>query len=388
MANTFLNIQQISRYTLPRLLDNLLMPNLCYKDFSEDFQNGKGNTVLIDKPIDFTAQDFDGSTVGGAGASYNQVAIQNITENRIAVKLDKMATVDVDWGSLVNATSMGEAKTKKILDGMAVALAEKINAEGMKMATLAGTVLTKDSSTTASLDDFGKIRLAMNKNRIATSGRHCVWDVESENKYVGMGSLVVASNAGDNKAMREGRIGSIFGMDNYMSQTVLSGTNTADTTGVVITAKEDVYDGGTEITRTKLTIGSDVSAKFKVGSIFTVGTGTNNYVCSAVTVSGTTTYITSNVPITESITTGTTVIKAPKSAFTCNFAFHEDSLAFISRPLIKPSSKESYVTSYNGLSLRVTRDYDILTKKEILSMDILYDYSVIRPEGLVTTVLY
>lgn len=38
MANTFVTLQTIARQALPRLVENLVFPNLCYKDFSEAYQ--------------------------------------------------------------------------------------------------------------------------------------------------------------------------------------------------------------------------------------------------------------------------------------------------------------------------------------------------------------
>ena len=37
MPNTFLTIQNIARQALPRLIDNLVFPNLIHKDYSEAF---------------------------------------------------------------------------------------------------------------------------------------------------------------------------------------------------------------------------------------------------------------------------------------------------------------------------------------------------------------
>ena len=41
---------------------------------------------------------------------------------------------------------------------------------------------------------------------------------------------------------------------------------------------------------------------------------------------------------------------------------------------------QSYVTSYNGLSLRVTKGYDQKYKRSAYSMDVLYGYKTIYPE--------
>lgn len=54
--------------------------------------------------------------------------------------------------------------------------------------------------------------------------------------------------------------------------------------------------------------------------------------------------------------------------------------AFVTRPLVQPAGVESYVTSYNGISLRLTKGYDMKHKKEMLSMDVLYAYKTIYPE--------
>ena len=65
-----------------------------------------------------------------------------------------------------------------------------------------------------------------------------------------------------------------------------------------------------------------------------------------------------------------------------NLVFHQNAFAFVTRPLATPAGAESYVVSdkAGGLSLRVVRQYDISTKKDMFSMDILYGYKTIYPE--------
>lgn len=43
MANSFITIQEIARAALPRLIENLVFPNLVYKDFSNDFSRNLGD---------------------------------------------------------------------------------------------------------------------------------------------------------------------------------------------------------------------------------------------------------------------------------------------------------------------------------------------------------
>lgn len=65
---------------------------------------------------------------------------------------------------------------------------------------------------------------------------------------------------------------------------------------------------------------------------------------------------------------------------TANLAFHKNAFGFISRPLEKARGAESYVTSYNGITLRVTFGYNIATKKQTMSVDTLYGFKTLYPE--------
>lgn len=53
-------------------------------------------------------------------------------------------------------------------------------------------------------------------------------------------------------------------------------------------------------------------------------------------------------------------------------AFHKNAIAFVNRPLVAPSTAESYVWQEDGISIRITKQYDINTKTEKFSVDCLY----------------
>ncbi|MBO4391804.1 MAG: hypothetical protein J5816_00700 [Clostridia bacterium] len=63
-----------------------------------------------------------------------------------------------------------------------------------------------------------------------------------------------------------------------------------------------------------------------------------------------------------------------------NLAFHRNAFGFVSRPLEKARGAESYVTSFDGISLRVTFAYNIATKKQTMSVDTLYGFKTLYPE--------
>ena len=113
MANQFIEVKKIARDILPRLIDNLVMPNLCYTDYKEDYSD-LGNVIQVKKPIVFEANDFtSGSTVSE----------QDIVEESVDVVLDKIATVDLGINAIEGALNTSPDKYNEIIESAAVAIA-------------------------------------------------------------------------------------------------------------------------------------------------------------------------------------------------------------------------------------------------------------------------
>lgn len=65
-------------------------------------------------------------------------------------------------------------------------------------------------------------------------------------------------------------------------------------------------------------------------------------------------------------------------------AWHRDAFALATRPLPVPQgAKMAAVRSYKGLSVRVVYDYDLDTKEDVVSVDMLYGTKVIDPNRAV-----
>ena len=91
MGNTFVTLKEIARQALPQLMDNLVFPQLCYRDFGADCHD-LGDTVQVRRPAVFSADEFNQET----GVNY-----RDICEDGVDVTLDHIATVDA------RATSSG-----------------------------------------------------------------------------------------------------------------------------------------------------------------------------------------------------------------------------------------------------------------------------------------
>lgn len=366
MPNSFLDVKEIARQTLPRLIENLVFPNLVYKDFSDDFEVGKGATVQVRKPVVLTASEFNES---------NGVSAQDVTETSVDVSLDTLATVDVEFGAMARATSV-DSLNRLFLEPAAAALAEKINADGMNLYKDIPYTAGTSGTTPSGLETFAEASRVLDNHKVPQVGRRGIWDPDSMAEFRKAGDLVNVEKSGTTEALRRGSIGVIFGIENYMSQSVK--THTAGD----LSAGEGLLKVKAAVTNSDtVTINGTAAATGSVvkGDILQIGSGGSkkNYV---VTANATTSAGTISVKVYPNITASqneaVTLLPSSKN----NLVFHENAFAFVTRPLIAPAGVESYTTSYNGVSLRVTRGYDMKYKKEMLSMDVLYGYKTMYPE--------
>ena len=361
--NQLITIKEIARQALPRLMENLVFPNLIHKDFSQDFVNGKGDKIQVRKPVVLSAEDFD--QTGGINP-------QDIEETSVEVTLDKLATVDVEFTALQSATSIDDLN-RLFIEPAAAALAQKINADGLELyKDIYNTALTA-GTTPSTLEDLSKVRKAMNEEKVPVAGRKAVWDTEADASFTTIDAIVNAEKSGSTKALREGSIGRIFGLDNYMSQSVKK-----HTTGITASASVKT-NGALAKGADKISIdGTTLTGKLVKGALLTIGGNTytvtkdteeaaNNAIAEVC--------ISPNLAEDTKDNTAVTLV----ASHTANLAFNPMAFAFVTRPLATPSGVESYVTSYNGITLRVVKGYDMKYKKDIISMDVLYGYKTMYP---------
>lgn len=366
MANTFINIKEIARRSLERLQENLVFPELIYRDYSGDFVNGKGETIQIRKPVVLEAKDFEAT-----------VTPQDIVERSIDVKLDTLSDVTVEYTAIQEAVNMGEgALERQFIEPAAATLAEHINSKGLALAADIPYICGTAGTTPSSLEAFAEAAKVLDENKAPTILRRGVWNPAAMAKFRQIGDIVNAEKSGTTQALRAGAIGNIFGIENYMAQGVKqheSGITASE--GVKLSASAAA--GATTIGLT----GTTLTGKLVKGDVLTILGST--YVVTEDTAAASSNAI-ANVKIYPGLkkagTTATNVTITP--SHTMNLVFHQNAFAFVTRPLATPAGAESYVVSdkAGGLSLRVVRQYDISTKKDMFSMDILYGYKTIYPE--------
>lgn len=370
MGNTFVTVKEIARQALPRLQEALLFPQLVYRDFSNTFKD-LGATIQVRKPQIMSAVEFDSST----GVTYGDLA-----EETVDVALDKIATVDKGAEAIETATNIDDLN-RIFVDPAVNAIAEKVNSDGLLLYKDIPYYVGTAGSTPDGLDDFANTRKELNILKVPNTPRYAIWDPEADAKFLTLDAIVNAEKSGSTQALREGSIGRVGGFDNYMAQGVKAhtkGTLAAGGTNGKITVKTAVNTAANAVI---LDVTADANGTL-------TGTLLKGDILS---ISGSPYVVTANataetnqisVSIYPKITVAADIEVTVIGSHTANLAFHPMAFAFVTRPLINPNGQgvESYVTSFNGLSLRVTRGYDQKYKRSTYSMDILYGYKTVYPE--------
>lgn len=209
MANSFITLKTIARQALPRLIENLVFPNLVYRDFSNEFHD-LGDTIRVRRPVILKAEDFDAE---------NGVNYQDMHEDAVEVSLDHLATVDARASAIETATCIDDLN-RVFVEPAVSALAEKINQDGLSLYQEVYNTIGTAGTTPSALSDLANVRRALNANKVPSAERVAVWDAEADAAFAQIPAIVNAEKSGNVDALREGSIGRVFGMDHYMSQGV------------------------------------------------------------------------------------------------------------------------------------------------------------------------
>lgn len=362
MGNTLLTAQQIAREALLRLHSNMVMAGLVYTDYKNEFAK-QGDTIQVRKPAVFVADEFGGT-----------INLQDVGESSVLVKLDKIADVSVQVSSKELTLDVQDFGAQ-ILDGATLAIAEKVDQD------LCG--LYKDipyysgvgGTTPSKLSDISDSMLVLNNNKVPMAGRNAIWDPYAQAKLVTLDALADASASGSTAALREASMGRVMGFDNYMDQNIKKHTAGA------YSALADVTGTGVkDATSITLTSAAGASiAKLLAGDIFTVDG--HQYVVTEDTAAAVAGVVTAKVYPAVKVAFTDQDVTFGKS-HTASMAFHKNALALVSRPMEPPmGGASSYVaTAPTGLSLRVVMGYNMTTKVNIISIDMLYGVKAVYPE--------
>jgi len=361
MPNEYLTLDQIAKESLMRLRNNLVFANLVHRDYSDEYAS-YGDKIQVKKPATFEAKDFvaDGST-----------SKQDIKEGKVDVYLNKIADITVEVSAkelTLNIQDFGA----QVAEGAMQAIAQKVDADLANQYKTIPYYAGDAGTEPATLSDLANARKTLNKNKAPMMNRRLVLSPDAESNLLVLDSVVNAEKSGTTQALREASLGKLMGFNTFMSQNIVSHTKgtlaVSGTDDIVVNA--EVAVGASEIVLGTSSTDT-LTGTVLVGDILNIDG--NKYVATKeATANADATLTVKIAPATEVVLPADTVVTISASNVG-NLAFHRNAFALVNRPMALPmGGAEGAVANFEGLSIRVTRDYTMSSKSNEISFDILY----------------
>lgn len=364
-----------------RMLENQLgMAKMVYRDWENSF--GKdGDTLGLRKPNVFRSTK--------ARARTNSA----LTESNITLTVATQAHVSFEWSTKLMTDSIERISERYIKPAMS-ALANTVDVDLYNLYQPVYNQVGTPGTAPASYDVYADARRRLNEEAIPLDQRFVNVNPKGEAETLkGLKGLFNEKMVND--VVAKGALGNLAGMDFYMAQNV-----SVHTTGHFTTGATPLVNGAGQ-TGAVLSIDGFTGATntVKKGEVFTLAgvyavnpkTGETTGELRQFTVTADTTSsgaAMATLPISPSIiisgATQTVSAAAADGAavtfsgtedtqYPINMAFHKDAFTLAVRPLEIPSSCAwGARESYNGLSVRVIKAYDVDEDKEVVRFDLLY----------------
>ncbi len=377
MPNAWEQVDMIAAEALMHLEDGLVITRSVARDKTSDFMirpNGYavGDSVRIKTRPDYEARDFV--------ADGNAIVIQNIRESKRNLTIEKWFDVSVKITAREKTLDL-ESFSDQVIRPAVYRLAEKCDVHvGTKILEAAGEYPSDDLFATAA--DMALARKAATLQQLELGSRLCLVNLDLEAKLLGASYFTTYNNRGPSgeTVFNSAQMGFAMGMS------FMSSINFPDFT--------HVHSGGTTTVDTTdpldNTIGLLVLTVDAITGGFTAGdriaiAGVRRPLKVAANAAALATTISLTDPITEIIADGAavTVVGSGQTITSAGGAIFDSQSLAVAMPMLDPASdKPSFVVSSNGYSIRVVQGYDMVTKTETLSLDLLIGANAYDPRRI------
>lgn len=353
-----------------------------------------GDTINISKPARFEM---------GTTADITST-IQDIKEEKVPLALDKQRNVPVALTSADIATDLSlKSWANRILKPAVSTLATGIESECLTLAkdavyNLAGTA----GSTVFDTDTMLSAREKLKKNLVPSGELFALLDSTATRSAVNARKGLFNDTSEVAKLYKNGAMGRSDGflyLENNLLPTHTNGNDVVFEVRTTVSTQGQstlVVEGLTTTTGT-----------VKKGTVFTVAgvyqvhpitkvtlTNLQQFVVTADAIADGSGYATLSIS-PAMYTTGSlqniasfpqdgdaiTPVGSASTGYTQNLTYAKSAFRFVSVPLVKPDGADMVGQStVNGVTIRIIRDYNILTDKLILRLDVLYGFAAVRPE--------
>ena len=391
MSNSILTIDMITRKALEILENNLVLTRTVNRQYDDSFavEGAKiGSTLRIRLPDRALVTDGAALQVQDDNEQYTTLTVSsqkhigvNFTTAELTMQLDDFA--------------------ERVLKPRISQLAASIDADVANSFKYIGNSVGTPGTTPATSLVLLQAQQKLNENAAVMSPRYATVNPAANAALIeGMKGLFNPVSA-ISKQFKNGIFGEgILGYDELnMSQSIKQFT-TGSRTGTVTVSSSVTTEGSTSIVLTGLG-----STTIKAGDVFTIAnvyavnpqtresTGSLfQFVALADVTASTTATVTvaAMYSATQALATvdalpvasaAVTFLGSASTQYPQNLIYHKDAIAFATADLLLPQGVDMASRQvHNGISLRVVRQYDINNDRLPCRIDVLYGYSVIRPQ--------
>lgn len=391
MANTLLTPTMVTREALRILHQKCAFIGSIYREYDSRFANSGakiGDTLTIRLPNQYTVR---------SGAS---LSAQDTTEASTTLQVATQKGVDVNFSSAELTMDLDDF-SRRILEPAMAVLAANIEADAFSMYK----DVYNQANNVGNAATFAKLmesRKKLTDNLTPYDRRTLCLNTQDNVDLVDALKGLFQDATQIRKQYREGLVGITAGFG-AVYETTLIPSHTPGTLGGT-----PLVNGANQTGSSLVTDGWTASAAvLKKGDIFTIagvnrvhpetkadtgelqqfvatadGTadGTGNLTISispSITTSGAKQNVTGSPADNAAITT----IGTGSTAYGISLAHHKEAFAFATADLVMPKGVDFAAREvYDGISMRIVRQYDINTDKFPCRIDVLYGYKTIRAQ--------
>jgi hypothetical protein len=392
--------QMIANETLAQLMNNTVMLPRVNRKYDDQF--GKkgmkiGDTVQVRLPVQFQGRRGPNAQIEGLAAPLRNVTIST------------QYGVDYEWSSYEDLLSLDFIQDRYAKPA-ATTIGNAIDSDLLSLVTQFPYEVGTPGTPASSIATFLAARTQLDKNATPVDDkRYITIDSDTEAAVIAANATLFNSPQQISSQYVKGRMGTAQGFDWYMDQNVanftvgpLGGSPTVN--GGNQTGSSLVTHGWTAAAALRLNAGDvfTIANVFQVNPVNNATGAKKNYknlqqfvVTAAVSSDGSGN---ATIPIYPAITvTGAyqtvsaspadaaaiTVLGAANTVTPQGFAFHRDAITFVNVDL--PTITEGATCAFardpqTGLSLRVCKQWNVMTDITVTRFDLLGGCNVLRPE--------
>ncbi len=363
MANAWEQVDMIAAEALMHLEDGLVIARSVARDKTSDFMvrpNGYavGDSVRIKTRPEYEVDEFSGT-----------LNTQDIRESTRSMSIEKWFDISAEVTAREKVLDM-ESFSDQVIRPAAYKLAESCDLYvGTKILNARGEYSSDNLFTTAA--DMAQARKTATIQQLDPTTRMCLVDLDLEATLLGADYFSTWNQRGSSgqTVFDNAQMGYAMGM-NFMASInfpTYTHTRSGGTTQTNNTAGVTNLVGQSTLAVDAITGGFNAGDRIQIAGVrrpLVVASGAAALATSISLVD----------PIDEVIpdNAAVTVVSSGNSITGAHGAIFDEQALAVAMPMLDPASdKPSAVVSNNGYSIRVVQGYDMQTKKETLSLDLL-----------------